>query len=359
MIEFQLRVSKAVTIWSEIAVREKSRGGRAQRGDGRREPHVHSSTRRHPAARGHVAGHDRRPRPRQRRLHLSRRPRIAQRQHDDRLFRGGDLFGRSDDRDLRVLVVSDAALAPRPRPHRPGPDVFRHAARFGDDHRDARLAQRQRAGRRGRARAAPCEHVAELQPRPRPGAPLRAFGAGPPSRHPDGVGAFQPARRWREDRHANRDLRFRHGRAAPDPNVEPARRAVADRRPVERSGEGAVRARRKAPGQDARAGLEPRPGRPAQRRLRHRGDGSARDHRLAAADFGRFLRPADRRRSRRGLHRAGRRRPQRRSRGAPDRCRDQGAGGGRSAIESALGCRRQDCRRQTARAHAFRAALIR
>src|SRR3954452_20358445 len=46
MIEFQLRVSKAVTIWSEIAVREKSRGGRAQRGDGRREPHVHSSTRR-------------------------------------------------------------------------------------------------------------------------------------------------------------------------------------------------------------------------------------------------------------------------------------------------------------------------
>src|SRR4051812_42497236 len=64
MIEFQLRVSKAVTIWSEIAVREKSRGGRAQRGDGRREPHVHSSTRRHPAARGHVAGHDRRPRPR-------------------------------------------------------------------------------------------------------------------------------------------------------------------------------------------------------------------------------------------------------------------------------------------------------
>jgi hypothetical protein len=99
-------------------------------------------------------------------------------------------------------------------------------------------------------------------------------------------------------------------------------------RTVDRSGE-QVKALyeqgRKAPRQDARAGLEPRPGRPAQRRLRHRGDGSARDHRFAAADLGRFRRPADRRRSRRGLHRAGRRRPQRRSRGAPDRRGDPGS----------------------------------
>ena len=36
-----------------------------------------------------------------------------------------------------------------------------------------------------------------------------------------------------------------------------------------------------------------------------------------------------------------------------------GTGGGRGAIEGALGGRRQDCRRQTARTHALRAALIR
>ena len=161
MIEFQFRVSKAVTIWSEIAVRDKSRGGRAQRGDGRRGLHVHSSTRRHPAARGHVAGHHRRPRPRQRRLHLSRRPRAAQRQHHDRVLRRGDLFGRGDHRHLRVLVVPDAALAACPRSHRPGLVVSGHAARFGDDHRDVGLAQRHRARRRGCARAAPCEYVAE------------------------------------------------------------------------------------------------------------------------------------------------------------------------------------------------------
>src|ERR1700704_4108178 len=91
-------------------------------------------------------------------------------------------------------------------PHRPGPAVLRHAARFADDHRDVGLAQRHRVGRSGRARTTPREHVAKLQPRPRPGAPVRAVGAEPPSGHSNGVGAFQPARRRREDRHAHRHL---------------------------------------------------------------------------------------------------------------------------------------------------------
>ena len=142
MIEFQFRVSKAVTIWSEIAVRENRAGGVRSAATAAGSPM--STALRDGIQRLEVTSRvtHRRPRPRQRRLHLSRRPRAAQRQHHDRVLRRGDLFGRGDDRHLRVLVVPDAALAPRPRSHRPGPVVPRHAARLADDHRDVGLAQR-------------------------------------------------------------------------------------------------------------------------------------------------------------------------------------------------------------------------
>ena len=128
-----------------------------------------------------------------------------------------------------------------------------------DDHRHVGLAQRLGAGRRRRHPAASLGRRAGLYPRPRPRAQQRAGRARPVARHPDGLGALRQFGRIRAHRLAHRHRRLRHRGAAADADVGAAHASRPAGHRLRRQRESAVRGRRQARRQDARAGVRPRP----------------------------------------------------------------------------------------------------
>ena len=209
------------------------------------------------APRSHAETHHRDPRAGGRRLHLSRRPRTAERQPDHGVLRRGDLFGRGVGRHLCVLGVPDAVHAACDR-RRARPDVRLHAAGIADDRGDVVMAQRLGAGGRRRDPAASRHHGTELHPGSRYRQHQRHRGSGPAAGYPAGFVALRQAGRCRARRLADRHRRLRHRGAASDADVGATRQSRPGSPGLGQARLGSVRAGRQEPRQDAGTNFRPR-----------------------------------------------------------------------------------------------------
>ena len=204
------------------------------------------------------------------------------------------------------------------------------------------MAERLGAGRRRRDPAASRHHRAELHPRSRHRQHQRHRGPGPVAGYPAGVIALRKTGRRRARRLADRHRRLRHRGAASDPDVRAARQSRPGSPGLRQARLGAVRAGRQASREDARTDQRSRTDFDAQRCIRRRIAGADGRDRQSAADLGGAGGQARRDLAVVGLHRAGRRRPHRRSGGSPDRGGRQGGELDRRAGGVAVGRRRQD-----------------